>query len=213
MEMTNSSRRPSTTAALLKCNNPAIVATGAAMWLAGVVAVMIGMMRYANTPSRAGEAPKLWPAESRIPRDTSVPTLVMFVHPRCPCTRASLGELGKLLARRNGQITAHVLFVRPPATAEDWAKSDLWHEASAMPGLTIHCDDAGTEARRFHAMTSGQSVLYDRAGRLIFQGGITLSRGHSGDNPGRAAIEALVLGQPTARTKTPVFGCALLNPE
>jgi hypothetical protein len=54
-------------------------------------------------------------------------------------------------------------------------------------------------------------LLYDTAGRLLFSGGITAARGHSGDNAGREAIVALLAGAPTDRTQTPVFGCKLSN--
>lgn len=42
--------------------------------------------------------------------------------------------------------------------------------------------------RRFGAYTSGQVMLYDTDRRLAFNGGITGSRGHEGNNKGRQAI-------------------------
>ena len=41
--------------------------------------------------------------------------------------------------------------------------------------------------QRFGAETSGQTLLYDRDGRLLFSGGTTGSRGHDGDNAGFAS--------------------------
>ena len=70
-------------------------------------------------------------------------------------------------------------------------------------------DDNGVEARRFHAVTSGQTALYDIEGRLLFSGGITGSRGHSGDNAGRSAIVSLLNTGDAERTETSVFGCPL----
>ena len=178
-------------------------------WLGVVIGATIEVVVYTGTPGRAGSPLANWPATCRLPLDQNRPTLLMFAHPRCPCTRASLGELERLMARCQGQISAHVFFLKPAGLAEDWVKTDLWRKASAIPGVSVHGDDAGLEARRFHAQTSGQTLLYGQNGLLMFEGGITISRGHSGDNPGRSVLTGLAHGVRSSRTKTPVFGCPL----
>ena len=182
----------------------------ALIWLAGIVAAMAGITRYSFAPGRAGGVPARWPAASRITLATNRPTLIMFAHPRCPCTRASLGELARLLANCPGPLAAQVWFVKPVGTAADWTNTDLWASAARIPGVTVHCDEAGREARRFGADTSGQTVLFNQSGELRFHGGITIARGHFGDNPGANAVQALVNQQPTELIETPVFGCSLL---
>jgi len=137
----------------------------------------------------------------------------MFAHPRCPCTRASIGELESLLARCAGQVSAHIVFLKPAGVDEHWLKTDLWRRAAAIPGVTVHTDDGGVEARRFRSETSGNVLLYDQTGRLLFQGGITMSRGHAGDNPGRNAIIALLQHEKPQQSRTPVFGCSLFETE
>jgi hypothetical protein len=102
-----------------------------------------------------------------------------------------------------------VLFYKPAGEADAWAKTDLWQSAAALPGVTVLADDDGREAQRFNSTTSGQVVLYDTAGRLLFSGGITGARGHAGDNAGRSAIVALLNRGVAAHKETPVFGCAL----
>jgi hypothetical protein len=77
--------------------------------------------------------------------------------------------------------------------------------------VTVQRDDAGREARLFGAETSGDTRLYSATGELMFHGGITIARGHSGDNPGRDALEALLFGKPAGATKTRVFGCSLFE--
>jgi len=171
------------------------------------------MTRYANSPGSGGQAPIGWPAESQIPFDASRPTLLMFAHPRCPCTRASLGELEVFLAQFPGQISARVVILKPAETVTNWEKTDLWRKASSIPDVTVYTDNAGIEARRFHAETSGQTLLYDRSGTLQFQGGITLSRGHAGDNPGRSALQELLREGHSSQVKTPVFGCSLFETD
>ena len=187
--------------------------TASVLWLAAVATATALLISYSNRPGPSGAPPRQWPAHSQIPLDDSRPTLVLFAHPRCPCTRASLGELERVLADCPNQIRAHVVFLKPPNVEKDWAQTDLWRKARAIPGVTVHEDDGGIEAPRFHSETSGHSVLYDRDGRLLFQGGITISRGHAGDNPGRSAIVAVLRGQESGSMKTPVFGCPLFPAE
>ena len=187
------------------------MAIASVLWLGAVFTVMVLLIAYSHAPGNAGAPPTNWPAQSQVPLDLGRPTLVLFAHPLCPCTRSSLGELELLLARCPEQLSAHVVFVRPAGTSEDWVKTDLWRRANSIPGVTVHFDNAGAEARRFHSETSGQVLLYERGGRLIFSGGITSARGHSGDNPGRSTIVALLEQERSSLTKTPVFGCSLFE--
>jgi len=179
------------------------------LWLLLVAGAMTFLAAYSNTPGTAGVAPTSWPSDSQIARDPRRPTLVLLAHPQCPCTNATLGELELLMAQTQGKVSARVVFVRPPGVTEDWVKSDLWRKASAIPGVTVEIDNGNVEARRFHVETSGEALLYGSDGRLLFAGGITLSRGHSGDNPGRTAITALINRGSAVESTTPVFGCSL----
>ena len=179
------------------------------LWL-GLVGVGLGIVwDYENRPGSAAAAPPFWPAESQLQRAPDRPTLVMLAHPRCPCTRASLGELALLMAHSQGLVKASVLFYKPAGEPDEWAKTDLWQSAAAIPGVTVLPDDDGRAARWFNSTTSGQVVLYDAKGRLLFSGGITGSRGHSGDNDGRSAVVALLTRGAAERSRHSVFGCAL----
>jgi hypothetical protein len=188
-----------------------IVIVSTLLWLLAAGLGLGFLWGYENTPGVGAEPPARWPADSRIQRAQQHATLVMLVHPHCPCTRASIGELASLMAHTEGRLTAYVLFLRPAGFSEDWEKTDLWQSASSIPGVKAVTDDEGIEARRFHATTSGQTVLYDAEGRLIFKGGITASRGHSGDNAGRSAIVSLVNAGAAEQAETPVFGCPIFN--
>ncbi|HMJ91341.1 MAG TPA: hypothetical protein VK530_16080 [Candidatus Acidoferrum sp.] len=117
--------------------------------------------------------------------------------------------MNRLLARSREKVKAHVFF--PTTTAHDWTTSSLRRNATAIPGVTVSDDPEGEQARLFGAETSGSVLLFDRAGKMIFHGGITSSRGHAGDNVGESAVLSLVVGEKTVVTQTPVFGCALLN--
>lgn len=181
----------------------------ALLWLLIVGFGIARLWIYSSTPGSSESSPSQWPAASRIPRVPDRPTLVMSVHPRCPCSRASLCELKKILTRCRFPVTTIVLFYRPRQASADWARTDLYRQAAAIPGVTTLMDEEGAEARRFHALTSGQTMLYDREGQRQFSGGITSARGHEGDNSGEAALEALLNHRAAAQTQTPVFGCSL----
>jgi hypothetical protein len=138
--------------------------------------------------------------------------LIMFAHPECPCTRASLEELNQLLAHCQGRLSAAVLFYQPGGLANGWSQASSWKQAKTIPSVRVQSDRDGVEARRFGAETSGFVVLYDAAGKLLFRGGITAARGHEGDNAGLDSIVALVTGQEPLSRETAVFGCTLLDP-
>ncbi len=189
-----------------------VTCVGGGLWLSVVIAGLAMIFIYSNSPGRAGAAPAGWPAKTQIAdTTTNVPLLIMFAHPHCPCTRASLGELEQLMADCQGHLKAQVWFVKPADATGDWINTGLWHTACNIPGVNVYCDTNGVEARRFHAETSGQTMLYGQNGQLLFQGGITIARGHFGDNPALDAVESLVKGKSTAFVKTPVFGCALFD--
>jgi hypothetical protein len=176
------------------------VMTGAGIYL---------LWNYENKPGPVTAVPANWPSDSGIRPATDRATLIMLAHPHCPCTRASIGELARLMAQAEGRVTAHVIFIKPAGSADDWERTDLWQSAAAIPGVSVITDEDGAEARRFHAVTSGQTAVYDVQGRLLFSGGITASRGHSGDNAGRSAIISLLNKEDAERTETSVFGCPL----
>jgi hypothetical protein len=179
------------------------------VWLLAVSVSMAMLIGYANSPGDPGSPPTEWPTASRLPLGRDHSTLLMFVHPRCPCSRASMGELELLMARSQRCLYARVVFVRPPGVAEDWVKTDLWKQAAAIPGVTVHVDEDGVEAHLFRSETSGETLLYGQDGGLEFQGGITESRGHSGDNVGRSAITDIVQNGFSKPVRTRVFGCSL----
>lgn len=120
-----------------------------------------------------------------------------------------MGELAQVMAKAKGRVQAQVWFYRPAAESEEWSHTDLWRSAAKIPGVRVAEDVGGAEAAHFHATVSGQTLLYGKNGRRLFNGGITGARGHAGDNAGRAAVLALLRGDTFQAVETPVFGCAL----
>lgn len=181
------------------------------VWALAVGAGFITLQRYATKPGHAAPSPVRWPAACRTRPDPGRANLVFLAHPRCPCTRAGIGELSRLMARCHGLVTAHVLFYRPRGAPESWGRTATWDAAAAIPGVVVAGDEGGDEAARFGGETSGHALLYGRDGALLFSGGITSARGHEGDNPGRDAVVSHLTGGGAGLSEFPVFGCPILD--
>jgi len=190
-----------------------IIVAAAALWVPTVAFGISVLWKYSTTPGQPATPPRQWPAHLSIEPAKDRATLMIFVHPKCPCSAATVGELAIIMAHALDKIDARVFFYSPSAEPTAWVRTDLWNSAKAIPGVQAFEDRDATAAREFGALTSGQSLLYDVDGRLLFEGGITAFRGHSGDNAGRSAILAVLQGNQPVRdrgtVRTPVFGCSL----
>jgi hypothetical protein len=183
------------------------------VWALAVGAGFIGMWQYSSRPGEEGIVPPFWPSASRISRPSHRATLLMFAHPQCPCTHASVSELARLMARFDGRLAGYVVFAKPADVAEDWEHTELRRRAAAIPGVSVLSDEGGIEAARFRALTSGATVVYDPDGRLLFSGGITSARGHEGDSFGIRRITSLLTTGKADRADAPVFGCIIQGLE
>jgi hypothetical protein len=180
------------------------------LWLSAAVWGIVYLARYETTPGDSGVSyPRVFPPESRIERDADRPTLIFFAHPKCPCTRASLRELERLMTDVDGKLSVVVVFIKPKDETEDWTKTDLRANAEAIPNVRVLIDEDERETEIFNAQTSSLTLLYDRGGNLRFDGGITAARGHEGDNAGRRAIFEIVTKETDKTAESLVFGCPL----
>jgi hypothetical protein len=192
---------------------PALVSALVLVWILVIAAGTRTLMRYESAPGAAGRIARHWPTKSHVLRGQGKYTLVMLVHPNCPCTRASLAELEILNAKLHGKLTACVLFTKPAAIESEIRSSVLWVRASRIPGVSLQFDAGGSEAAQFGGLVSGQTIVYDPQGDLVFSGGITAARGQQGDNNGVDSVVLAVTGKLKDPAQTPVFGCSLGNPS
>lgn len=194
--------------------------------IAGAIVVWGGLLGGAavilNDFEQTGSAPARLP-QSRPDLASSRPIVRMFAHPRCPCTHASIEELAHLVAQHPHDAHYEVWFFRPLTEPDAWAHSALWNAAALIPGVSAFTDPDGSEARRAGAETSGEVVILDAAGSPVYAGGITISRGHEGDNPGLDAASGWLDRLAASSTHgahaetalpsvAPVFGCTIHNP-
>ena len=180
------------------------------VWLLAVGLGTGVLLRYSYTPGRGAAPPLEWPHNAWIRPERDRATLIAFFHPQCPCSRATLSELALIMARCQGKLNAYIFFYAPRSEDDTWTRTDLWRDAAAIPSVHAIEDQDGAEAHRFGASTSGQTLLYMR-NHLVFNGGITAARGHSGANDGRDAVVSLLEDRAPRRSTTPVFGCSLLG--
>jgi hypothetical protein len=170
------------------------------------------LLNYESTPGQSSNSKSNWIPCRSMALASPLFTLVMVVHPQCPCTQASISELAIVMARCHNKVKAYVVLVRPGAFPPGWEQSDLWRRANEIPGVSTVVDERGSLSQRLKAATSGQCYLYNAQGDLLFSGGITGGRGHEGDNFGVDAVTATVFGS-QAKHSTPVFGCPLFNAQ
>jgi hypothetical protein len=186
---------------------------GLVAW-ATVVAFGFGWLTlYETRPGAGAAASGHWPPDSGLRRDPGRWTLLLFLHPRCPCSRASLEELDTIVSEAGDRVCAYVIFCKPRGVPPGWEKTATWRRAGAVRGVSVYCDDGDEERRRFGPETSGHTLLYDPDGRLCYSGGITRARAQTGDSPGRSAVLSFLRGETPPAREEPVFGCPLVDPE
>jgi len=181
------------------------------LWLTAVCCLEAALVFHMSTPAARSSAIYNFPISAGRLHHPGRPTLVLFAHPLCPCSTASIEELSKLMSHINGRLDAYVFFLKPRGVQSGWERSAAWYEASMIPGVAVMCDEQGKMAAKFRATTSGSTYLYDQDGHLVFNGGITFARGHVGENEGSETILATVLDKSSDRKCTNVFGCSLLD--
>ncbi len=186
----------------------------AVLWLCAIGYGMNILMTHERTPSTPAVS-RLSSGEVLLPFLCEKPFgLVMFAHPQCVCTKASLSELQWLVSKCSpDSVQVTVFFVKPEGASDEWIKSDTWQKASELPNVQVMIDESATLAKRLGAITSGQTFLINATGKILFSGGITIGRGVTGDNAGRRAILSFVMHTPSGdhfpQSTSDVFGCTL----
>lgn len=200
-----------------------------ACWLLGVLGLWIWMTAYQyrtestgatalSTAAAAGrQRLSSWPDDSSLALADDGFTLLFFMHPKCPCTRASARQLQRLLdgTRLTADQRPRVLVIasHPRLVAPSWWDTDTVRLCSQLPRTTVIPDPAGVETQRFGSSVSGTVMLFDSAGRRLFSGGITASRGLEGDSVGGDTLQQLLTEAVSGpQTDAPAFGCQLCHP-
>ena len=78
----------------------------ALVWASVTMAGFASLWRYENTAAAQPEFDSHWPVLSHIPLDANLPTLVVFMHPQCPCSKATVAELARVMTICQGRLIA-----------------------------------------------------------------------------------------------------------
>lgn len=190
---------------------------GAALivWMALAAAGWYGISAHGfnGAATSTADVAMQWPAESTIERMTGRPTLVLFLHPMCPCSRATLAELERLpvLAPNEALPEVCIVAAAPRSVGELWWSSSNLARAARLPNAHVFRDPGGVVTALFNARVSGSVLLFDATGRRLYAGGVTMARGHAGDNVGLQAITRLLRDHQAKVVAIPAWGCELVR--
>ena len=172
-----------------------------------------------NEPLHNGLADS-WPAHAAVARTPGRQMLLLFLHPKCPCSRASVRELGQLFTELGSASDSCrefpeliVVATVPEAADESWTQTETLSAALTFPNARLYIDRAGVEAAKFGATTSGLVMLFDQMGNRLYGGGVTVARAHEGANAGCDVLLLILCGDRSSSPTMPVFGCRLCLPE
>jgi hypothetical protein len=184
------------------------------------VLVLLGygsMVVYSTSPAKSAVTADHFPLDSRLAHGRNL-TLITFLHPQCPCSRATVSELQELLVQNEFQsnLTIYAVVSMPIGCSADFTRGAILDSLSSMKNVRVVIDKDDIESQRFGARASGQTLLFDGQGKCLFSGGITAARGEVGANAGVNALRQYLAGTTTTTTtttlttkQTPVFGCSL----
>ncbi len=139
-------------------------------------------------------------------------SLILFLHPKCSCSRATIRELKSVLSRAPQAYQLTVVMYCPEEKPESWTEGVNERLARRL-GPRKWVVDSGELFSRNHILDSGHVLCFDRNQELRFSGGVTVSRPHEGPNQARLALARILDGGPQAKVHFPVFGCSIHSLE
>lgn len=141
------------------------------------------------------------------------PQLLLFYHPKCPCTTATV----RILERLNPRFLEPIPITAIAYCADDepdlWIQSRTTKALSSLDNVRIVIDKGGRLSKSFGATVSGHLLLYNPNGQLTFSGGITPYRGHEGDSPSSLDLLERINSPKDNCMHWPVFGCTTVSPD
>lgn len=193
----------------------------ASAWLLALGGGLGAMHAYSARPGTGGHVIGSWPEGSAIERERAGPTVVLFVHPRCPCTRATMANLRSVWpGAEDGTRTTLVIVSSGPGAGlqgaeQEGSEVEAWvARLGAAVDVRVMVDVAGEEARRFGVTTSGHVIVADADGRVRFSGGVTPGRGHEGACDALGKFESALAGEGAfegGSERLTVFGCPIFG--
>ena len=192
------------------------LAIALAAWFTVALAGWYGVTAFGlERAAEDSKSPAHWPAASTIARMNERLTLVLFLHPQCPCSQATIAELELLSELVPPALQPDVCVVAsfPRSGGESWNFSPLLARAARLPHTRGLVDPGGLEAALFDARVSGAVMLFDATGRRLYNGGVTMARGHEGLSTGLRSVAALLVDRHAQVKSIPPFGCRIVRED
>ena len=184
-------------------------------WVSAATSAWYGITSFGFSGLRLTdeETHATWPEASSIVRNAQRPTLLLFLHPHCACSRATVEELERLhtLAPASSLPSIYIVASAPRDVGDRWWSSSLLGRTARLPNARIINDAGGVETARFGAQLSGTVLLYHVDGRRLYAGGVTMARGHDGHNAGIQSVANLLIDSNAQIAPIPVFGCKVVR--
>lgn len=179
------------------------------VWAALIGLGLVSLLVYHNSPGRRSDHFLFWQENRLVSLDTTRDNLLVFIHPQCPCSKATLAELARIQADCGNRLCTNVAIYQPDA--EGWSNTSIVRQALDIPLVHVFADPNGELATLFGAETSGHVMLFSPDGQRIFSGGITPGRSHEGDSLGREAILGYVNHRELSCGTSHVYGCPIVD--
>ena len=135
-------------------------------------------------------------------------SVVLFVSTQCPVSNA-YNERMNVLYQEYGKKGVQFVFVN--ANANESAENTQAHTQANGLTYKTHKDPNNELADKFNAQVTPEAFVIGKDGRLVYHGSIDDAR-----EPSRAqvhglrmALDALLAGQPVAKSETKSFGCTI----
>jgi hypothetical protein len=182
-----------------------LIGTTGLLWLGAVLVSWNALLRHTYQTSA-----EVNQSETRKSVSSSEKyRVIVFAHPFCPCTRATLNKLDESLTRFPAGVSIRVIFSTFGLPVSAVSSSAIVAQARRLKGVEVESDNSGTKASEFNAKVSGEVFAFNRQGSCVFHGGLTSGRGHQGESIGQRELELRVCENVNEPYIGPVFGCTL----
>ncbi len=174
------------------------------LWVGVIGCAWYQIAVYDGTPGRLGTVS---PTPDRWRHSDAPARVFVFLHPRCPCSRATVEHLHRIVSDHVHQLDVIAFLYCPENEPPSWVETDLWRSLQRIPNTRIVVDKGGATAREFGVATSGHVLTYRGPEAPVFSGGITPARGHQGGCIGANQLRKVLKGESRSEFSFPVYGC------
>ncbi len=177
-------------------------------WLGTICAGFVWLGLSDAQPGSRGAPPVQLAAVPELQADSGLVSLTCFIHPQCPCTRATLRDLERVAThvRETAQLRVVVAY---PSDHPEWMSTATVAFASTISGVRIVPDPGGLLTAACGVKTSGHTLIYGPEGDLRYSGGLVPLRNHEGNAETRDCVLQVIESQPKRPVQTPAFGCPM----